>query len=462
MEIDELFKSFLKEIEQEVASNVYTTWFSELKPVSLSDTKLTIQIPMIIHRNILSNNYKDLIDDQLYKLTNKHYEIEYITKEEYELAKKEETQTTVLKSDNIKEIITNEDSEENDYWETNLNPKFTFDNFEIGDSNRFAVVSAHNVADNPGNGSNPLFLYGRSGIGKTHLVEAIGNYIADNTNKHVLYVTSGQFKEDYANISSFNGPEKIKYAKEFKNKYQNVDVLIMDDIQFLVDAEKTQAEFFQTFNILHQNGKQIIISSDSSPDDLKKIEERLRSRFYWGLSVNIYPPDYELRCKIIKRKLKNTILENRVEDEVIEYIANACQTDVRQIEGTINKLLAYTALMNPKKIDLEFSNEAISDYVTNNPYQNGSISKIQKIVADYFNITVFDLKSKKKTANIAKPRHIAMYLCRVLTDEGLSRIGLEFGGRDHSTVSSSYDKITNDLKIDKKLNLIVEELKNKL
>mgnify|MGYP003322105060 CR=1 FL=1 len=167
-------------------------------------------------------------------------------------------------------------------------------------------------------------------------------------------------------------------------------------------------------------------------------------------------------AKEIKRKLKNTILENRVEDEVIDYIANACQTDVRQIEGTINKLLAYTALMNPKKIDLKFSNEAISDYVTNNPYQNGSISKIQKIVADYFNITVFDLKSKKKTANIAKPRHIAMYLCRVLTDEGLSRIGLEFGGRDHSTVSSSYDKITNDLKIDKKLNLIVEELKNKL
>lgn len=461
MELDELFKNFLEQIEQEVVANVYNLWFHQLEPVSLSDDKITIKVPMQIHKMMLSTNYKDLIDNNLYKLTDKHLEVELLTEEE--LSKKEEPQTKVLKSDNIKEIINYDDDNVEEEWETNLNPRFTFENFVVGDSNRLAVVSAHNVAENPGTIHNPLFLYGKSGIGKTHLIEAIGNYIVAHTNKRVLYTTSNQFIDDYSTISGLSaGADKIKYAKEFKNKYQNVDVLIIDDIQFLINAEKTQAEFFQTFNALHQAGKQIIISSDSSPDDLKKIEERLRSRFYWGLPVDIYPPDFELRCKIIKSKLKNTVLEDKVDSEVIEYIANNCQTDVRQIEGTVNKLLAYTALMNPSKIDLNFAFSGVSDYMSDNVYAEGSISKIQKAVADYFNITVNDLKSKKKTSNISKPRHIAIYLCRVMTDEGLARIGMEFGGRDHSTVSASYDKITNELKLDKKLNIIVEEIKNKL
>ena len=254
----------------------------------------------------------------------------------------------------------------------------------------------------------------------------------------------------------------MEYANNFKNKYRNVDVLIVDDIQFLVGAELTQQEFFHTFEALHQASKQIIISSDRSPDDLKKIEERLRSRFTWGLPVDIYPPDFELRCEIIKHKLANTSIKDKVNRDVIEYIANACPNDVRHIEGTINRLLAYTAMMLPSIITLDFTIEAIKDYVNTNIYQENTISHIQKVVADFFKITVEDLKSKRRSSNIAKPRHIAMYLCRIETEENLAKIGLEFGGRDHSTVVASCDKIKNDLKNNTTLDNLLKELKSKL
>ena len=254
----------------------------------------------------------------------------------------------------------------------------------------------------------------------------------------------------------------INYANEFKNKYRNVDVLIIDDIQFLVGAERTQQEFFHTFNALHQANKQIIISSDKSPDDLKKIEERLRSRFMWGLPVDIYPPDFNLRCEIIKAKVKNTSIENKLTPDAIDYIANSCVNDVRHIEGTINRLLAYSAMMVPDKITLDFANEALKDYVNTNIYINNSIASIQNVVAEYFNISVDDLKSKKRTNSVVRPRHIAMYLCREETDENLQKIGLEFGGRDHSTVSTAIDKIKEELETNETLNNMLKEIKTKL
>lgn len=450
MKVEELFKNFLEEIEQAVSLNVYNLWFSKIEPISLCDNKLRIKVPMGIHKNMLSTNYKEVVDSTLYTITGNHYTIEYITEDEL----KEEVEL----NEKNNQIINVDNS-----WNTNLNPKLTFENFVVGDSNRLAVVSAHAVAENPGTIHNPLFLYGKSGIGKTHLMQAIGNYIVNHSNKKVLYITSNDFVTDYTGIAyTEKGLDTINYAKNFKDKYQNVDVLIIDDIQFLVGADKSQQEFFHTFNTLYQMNKQIIISSDRSPDDLKKIEDRLRSRFMWGLPVDIYPPDFSLRCKIINSKIRNTSLEDKLNQEIIEYIANSCQNDIRFIEGTINRLMAYTAMMVPDKIDLNFAIEALKDYLSINIYADNSITKIQKTVADYFNITVNDLKSKKKTNNIAKPRHIAIYLCRVETDENLARIGLEFGGRDHSTISASYDKISNDLKIDEKLNIIVKEIKNKL
>ena len=346
-------------------------------------------------------------------------------------------------------------------WNSNLNPNLTFENFVVGASNKLAFIAASAVAEAPGTIHNPLFIYGKSGLGKTHLMHAIGNFIMKNSNKKVLYVTSDEFMTDYSGFSDTSkNVNNIDYANQFKSKYRNVDVLIIDDIQFLVGAEKTQQEFFNTFNYLHKTNKQIIISSDRSPDDLKKLEERLRSRFMWGLPVDIYPPDFDLRCRIIKEKIKNTSIEKKIDDEVIEYIANACPSDVRHIEGTINRLTACTAMYVPEKVDLEFAIESLKDFVNKNVYVESSISKIQKIVADYFKITVEDLKGKKRNNKVVIPRQIAMYLCRMETSETFPKIGLEFGGRDHSTVIFACDKIEKELKSDVDLIDTINKIKS--
>ena len=426
LKTDELFTKFLNDIQTQVSQNAYTIWFSKLELLSIVNNVVTIKVPMEIHKQMLSDTYADIIDASFFAMTGINYTFKYITEDEVEPVVEEQVEE--------KEIE----------WNTNLNPKFTFDNYVVGNSNRLAFVAARAVAEAPGTIHNPLFIYGRSGIGKTHLMQAIGNYIKDHSNLKVLYTTSNEFRDEFTGIANSNN--KIGYANDFKNKYRNVDVLIIDDIQFLVEAEKTQQEFFHTFNALHQANKQIIISSDKSPDDLKKIEERLRSRFMWGLPVDIYPPDFNLRCEIIRSKVKNTSIENKLNDDVIEYIANSCVNDVRHIEGTINRLLAYTAMMVPDKITLDFANEALNDYVNTNIFINNSISSIQSAVAEYFKISVDDLKSKRRTNTVVKPRHIAMYLCRVETDENLMKIGLEFGGRDHSTVIHAYDKISEDIK----------------
>jgi len=452
----EIFKQFLSEISEIVSTSTYSVWFNDLELVSMDDNEVVIKVPLSLHKQYLRTTYIDLFEETFASLTNNNYTFKFLTNDEIEEIK------AVTNIPIVEEIpqITETKVEE---WETYLNPNLNFDNYVVGESNRLAFISAMNVAQSPGTIRNPLFIYGRSGIGKTHLMHAIGNYIAENSNKKVLYTTSDDFKNEYVEISKIErGQASIEYANNFKNKYRNVDVLIVDDIQFLVGAELTQQEFFHTFEALHKANKQIIISSDRSPDDLKKIEERLRSRFTWGLPVDIYPPDFELRCEIIKQKLSNTSIKSKVNRDVIEYIANACPNDVRQIEGTINRLLAYTAMMAPAIITLDFAIEAIKDYVNTNIYQENSISHIQKVVADFFKITVEDLKSKRRSNNVAKPRHIAMYLCRIETDENLSKIGLEFGGRDHSTVVASCDKIKNDLKNNSNLENMLKEIKSKL
>jgi len=453
LKTQEIFKEFLSKIANEVSAGTYSIWFNDLKLISMDDKEVVIQVPLAVHKQILKTTHYDLMDEIMFSLTNKNYEFKFLTSDEV--------------NDTIENVITDDNKEEEstfkDEWISNLNPHLNFDNYVVGESNRLAFISAMNVAQSPGTIRNPLFIYGRSGVGKTHLMHAIGNYIASHSNKKVLYTTSSEFRDEYTGISKIEkGSMAMEYANNFKNKYRNVDVLIVDDIQFLVGAELTQQEFFHTFEALHQANKQIIISSDRSPDDLKKIEERLRSRFTWGLPVDIYPPDFELRCEIIKHKLANTSIKDKVNRDVIEYIANACPNDVRHIEGTINRLLAYTAMMLPNIITLDFTIEAIKDYVNTNIYQENTISHIQKVVADYFKITVEDLKSKRRSNNVAKPRHIAMYLCRIETEENLSKIGLEFGGRDHSTVVASCEKIKNDLKNNTTLDNLLKELKSKL
>ena len=448
---EELWDKFLVAMQEKMNPISFNTWFKPLKLQELNtkDNKIIIQVPMGVHKTTLETSWHQVIEETLQELTGNTFELVYVL---------EDLQTDKEKSDD--KVRSKKINEE--VFVTNLKKEFTFDNFVTGDTNKFAKTAAIAVAEAPGKIYNPLFMYGKSGVGKTHLMHAIGNYITEHSNLKVLYTTSDSFKDDYTSIAGGTNDNSFERAEYFKNKYRDVDVLLIDDIQFLVGAEKTQQGFFHTFNELHDKNKQIIITSDRSPEDLKLLEERLRSRFTWGLPVDIYPPDFQLRCKIIHSKIKNTSLENRLNQEVIEYIANSCQNDIRFIEGTINRLMAYTAMMVPDKIDLNFAIEGLKDYLSVNIYADNSISKIQKAVADYFGITVSDLKSKKKVSNISKPRHIAIYLCRVETDEKLERIGLEFGGRDHSTISASYDKINNDIKKDEKLNNIIKEIKNKL
>ncbi len=402
-ETSTLWQNFLDSIYRDINPASFHTWFPDLVLLNIDNyqRKIRIQVPMPIHKRMLGENYYSLIEDTFFKLTGINYDIEFLLEEE---------QNQIV--DNLQQEIFSTDSTLiEELWQSNLIPELNFDNYVVGDSNRLAKVAGMAVAEQPGKIHNPLFIYGKSGLGKTHLMHAIGNYIVDHSNKKVLYTTSDMFMNDYTGIANLeNKNNTVEYANQFKSKYRNVDVLIIDDIQYLVGAEKTQQEFFHTFNALHQANKQIIISSDRSPDDLKILEERLRSRFMWGLPVDIYPPDFELRCKIIKQKLINTSIDNKLDEDVVEFIANSCQNDIRFLEGAINRLMAYTAMVVPDHIDLEFANEALKDFINKNIYSQNSIEGIQKTVADYYNITINDLKGKKKSANMAYPRIIGIYL----------------------------------------------------
>ena len=346
---------------------------------------------------------------------------------------------------------------------SNLNSKYTFDSFIVGNSNKFAYMAAVAVAENPGKTYNPLFIYGASGLGKTHLMHAIGNFIIENSNKKVLYVTSEQFISDFLNINKRDeSGTNFSYIDSFKSKYRGVDVLIIDDIQFLGGATQTQQEFFNTFNNLYDDNKQIIISSDRSPDDLKKLEDRLRTRFNWGLSVNIYPPDYEMRVEILHKKMIGQNMNGTINDDVIAYIANNCDSDVRQLEGALTRVIAYATMFNAKDIDLNLAIDALKDYLSKSSFTKNNIQKIQQVVADYYNITVEELKSKKRKATIAFPRQVAIYLCRKMTDESFPKIGIHFGGRDHSTIMHSVDKIDKEIKNNAQFKSIIESLKAKI
>ena len=447
MDLDVLWTNILSQIKIELSSLSYDTWFSETKLDKIDNNKAFIIVSMPIQKKHLSENYSDLIKKQFREIYGNEVELEFILEEEdYE---KEE-----------KKIIRKDKKQEKEVVNSNLKSNYTFDSFVVGSSNKFAHAAALSVAENPGSMYNPLFIYGNSGLGKTHLMQAIGNYIVKNSNNKVLYVTSEQFKDDYVNIikKDDNGTN-LSYIDYFKDKYRSIDVLIIDDIQFLAGSSKTQHEFFNTFNDLFNNSKQIIISSDRSPDDLKLLEDRLRTRFCWGLTVNIFPPDFELRKEILIKKIRGSDFEEDIPEEVIQYMASNIGTSVRQLEGAINRLLAYSTIMGGLPITLDLAIEALKDFISMGMGDNNDITRIQRIVAEYFQISVEDIKSKKRAANITFPRQIAMYLCRNVTDESFPKIGMEFGGKDHSTVMHSVEKIEKEMKNNKELEKIIEKLK---
>ena len=294
-------------------------------------------------------------------------------------------------------------------------------------------------------------------------MHAIGNYIEQNSNKRVLYVTSDQFIDDFSKISRRDdNKSNFDYADYFKNKYRSLDVLIIDDIQFLATTQKTQEEFFHTFNVLYNDNKQIIISSDRSPNDLKSLEDRLKTRFCWGLTVDIYPPELELRKNILKKKIESSKLLPEIDEEVIEYIAANMASDVRKLEGAINRLMAESLTMGYDKISLPIAVEALKTMINKGTSEKTNILRVQKVVADYYQISVDDMKSKKKSALIVGARQIAMYLSREILNESFERIGLEFGGRDHSTVMYAYDKIKEEVKEKLELKNTIEKIKENI
>ena len=453
MDEKDIWTSVLSKIKEEINSLSFQTWFEETELYRLEKNVAKIIVPFAIHKTHIINNYRDIIVEGLYEVTNTNYELELLLRDEIIEDTEPKVNTT---SENSSNITSN--SIEMPYIKSNLNSKYTFENFIVGNSNKFAHAAALAVAENPGKMYNPLFIYGNSGLGKTHLMHAIGNYISKNSDKKVLYVTSEQFVSDFIGINKKdeNGTN-FTYVDFFKQKYRNIDVLIIDDIQYLGGATETQKEFFHTFNTLYGDNKQIIISSDRSPDDLKILEDRLRTRFCWGLPVDIYPPDFELRVAILKKRIVGEAINKEIPDQVIEYMASNLGSDIRQLEGAVTRLVAYSTIMG-SEIDLNIAIEALKDYINKGVSEKNNVNKIQKVVAEYFQISVEDLKSKKRNSNISFPRQIAMFLCRKFTDESFPKIGIEFGGKDHSTVMHSCEKIEREIKTNKDLADTIDKL----
>ena len=450
MDIVSLWKKTLQLIKGEVASASFETFFKNTVPIETNSNELTLLAPTEFAEDILRTRYLNLIESCLSQLTSNKFEIKIISDSN-------EVEQNPLKTSNNNNIINNNSNNNIIRNYPRLNPKYTFDTFVIGNSNRFAHAACVAVAESPARAYNPLFLYGGVGLGKTHLMHAIGHSIMKEQNDaKVVYVSSEKFTNELINSI------KSDKNEEFRDKYRNVDILLIDDIQFIAGKEGTQEEFFHTFNALHEANKQRIISSDRPPKEIPTLEDRLRSRFEMGLIADIQPPDFETRIAILKTKAQ---IENiDIPNEVMNYIATYIKSNIRELEGALTRVVAYSSLIN-KDISYDLAVEALKDIVTTSESQEISVNRIKEKVSTAFGIKMDDFNSKKRTRTIAYPRQIAMYLSRELTDLSLPKIGNEFGGRDHTTVIHAHDKISKDLELEKnselkeKISKIIAELK---
>lgn len=449
MNLDNMWISFLEKIKNKISNISYETWFSETKLIGIDNGIAKVKVPYHIHKKNLSENYNDIIEETFLEVTGTNFKFEFLLEEEIQ--------------NNISINIESIGIPNNDNFTTNLDNRYSFDNYIIGKSNKFAATSALAVAEHPGKMYNPLFIYGPSGLGKTHLMQAIGNYIVKNSAKRVLYITCDNFVSDFVDICrKNNNSNNLEVTKQFKNKYRDVDVLIIDDIHNLVGAVSAQQEFFNTFNELYNNEKQIIISSDRSPDDIKKLEERLKTRFNWGLTVNIEPPDFELRMNIINKKIENHELSANFPEDVKEYIASNCVGDIRKLEGALTRVFAYATIMNGSEININLAAEALKDYFVKTIVAKNNIEQVMHIVSSNYNVSIDDLKSKRRISKITLPRQIAMYICRTYLNENLVKIGNEFGGRNHTTVMHGVDKIKKEVEKSEDLNNEIQKMVNQI
>lgn len=441
-------------IEHGLSDVSFKTWILPLEVSSVENSTVYILVPLKASVDYITQKYLLPFQVCIAEITGKEYEVKFITSDDpLHISKNHSLNQNKSKSN------------KNIFEQANLNEKYTFDTFVVGSNNKFAHAASVAVSESPGEIYNPLFLYGGVGLGKTHLMHSIAHFILENDpTKKVLYVTSEKFTTDLIdalkNGKTSNGSELAMNA--FREKYRNIDVLLIDDIQFIIGKESTQEEFFHTFNHLHMSGKQIIISSDKPPKDIETLEARLRTRFEWGLIADISSPDYETRMAILRKKEELDGLEKyNIPDEVMQYIAKNVKSNIRELEGSLNKLIALHKLKN-EEINIMLTAEALKDII--NPVEKGKVTPelILEIVSEHYSISVSDLKGSKRGSNFVIPRQIAMYLCREMTDTPLKTIGITLGGRDHATVSHGINKIAAEVKIDEALCNSVDIIKKKI
>ncbi len=429
MNAEEIWNYSLSYIRKDSSSIVaYNTYIKGIKPLSFNDGIFRVSVSTAIIKNIVELRYKNIIEKSISQITGTPVDLEIIVGQvEY---KEEEPKKNLVNTN------------------SSLNPRYTFDNFVVGSSNEHATAAAMSVAKYPGEENNPLFLYGNSGLGKTHLMHAIGNEIIKNSpEKSVLYVTSERFTIDMINSI------RDKNMEAFRKRYRDIDVLLVDDVQFIEGKEGSQEEFFHTFNELHMNNKQIILTSDRKPKDLTTLEERLRTRFEWGLNIDIITPNYETRMAILKKKAESRNIV--IEEEVLSYIAERIDSNVRELEGVLTKIISYAGLSN-KKIDIDLAEYILSSILPDEGIIKITPDKIMKSVATYYNINVEDITGKSKQKMFALPRQIAMYLCKSLTDLNFTIIARLFGNRDRTTVMYAVDKIAVAIKEDPNIKRDIE------
>ena len=450
--VEENWEQILNKMKLEYcSSNIsYNTWIAPLTVYEVTDDTVYILVKLRASLEHIEEKYLLPFKECIAEVTGYEYEVSFVTDDHVVIQEKKDTAVKKQQSNAI-------------FEQANLNPKYTFDTFVVGSNNNFAHAASLAVADSPGEIYNPLFLYGGVGLGKTHLMHSIAHFILEkDPTKKVLYVTSETFTNELIDALKIGKNGNELAMTTFREKYRNNDVLLIDDIQFIIGKESTQEEFFHTFNHLHVSGKQIIISSDKPPKDIETLEARLRTRFEWGLIADISSPDYETRMAILRKKEELDGLERyHIPDEVMQYIANNITSNIRELEGSLNKLIALANLEN-KPIDIPLAAEALKDMISPNNTREITPELIIEVVSDHFNVPAAELKGKKRNAEIVLPRQIVMYLCRKMTDTPLKTIGLILGGKDHASVSHGVKKIEHDVKTDEALNNTVNIIKKKL
>jgi len=440
----DLWQQVLSIIQTKLSKPSFDTWFKATKANFIDDSLLEIIAPTTFAAEWLEGRYTNLIRSTLFDYLGRQVSVKFSIEEP-----KTAEQNVVFPTRNQANNVVVEEAPSN-----MLNPKYTFDTFVIGTNNRFAHAASLAVAEAPAKAYNPLFLYGGVGLGKTHLMHAIGHYIMEhNPAMRVLYISSEKFTNEFINAI------RDSQGESFRTKYRNIDVLLIDDIQFIAGKEQTQEEFFHTFNALHEERKQIIISSDRPPKEIPTLEERLRSRFEWGLITDIQPPDLETRIAILRKKARAENLD--IPNEAMNYIANQIDTNIRELEGALIRVVAYSSLINAD-ITSHLAAEALKDIIPAARPRMITISDIQIKVGEFYGLKLEDFKARKRTKAIAFPRQIAMYLSRELTDYSLPKIGEAFGGRDHTTVIHAHEKVTQLLKVDQELYKIVQNITDKI